>query len=803
MQKRKLYCIIEQMENDLIVTRKENENLINENAARVLPMVALRGKVILPSVATSFDVGREMSLRALNEALSGEDESLLFVCSQVDADVENPTIADLYEVGTVCKIKHCMRMPGDSLRVNVSALYAARIARVCSTSEYFSVVVEEMQPDYGEPNETEAYTRFVKDEIKAYFNAGGTKILKDPFPTILAIADANDFVNAATYNFNFKESDKQRVLELRSVIDKLRLFYELLSKETEIAAIQKEISEKVRASIEKNQREYYLREELKAIHEELGDEDDERAEIEKRIKDKKMPAEVEEKALKELFRMGKMNPSSPDYTVLNTYLEWLTDLPYNESTVDTADLKVAEKILDDDHYGLEKVKSRITEYLAVLKLTGKIGDSILCLYGPPGVGKTSIAKSVARALGRKFVRMSLGGVKDEAEIRGHRKTYVGAIPGRMIYAMKEAGTVNPVVLLDEIDKLSSDLRGDPASALLEVLDPEQNSTFRDRYLEVPYDLSKVLFITTANSLDTVPSPLLDRMEVIELNGYTRNEKYEIARRYLVPKEKEKNGVAGCDVRFTESGIYELIDGYTKEAGVRNLEREIGGVCRKIATRIAENDRKRKYTVNADAVKKLLGAERYSYTDELRGDEVGACTGLAWTSVGGVTLTVEVALIRGKGNLVLTGKLGEVMQESAKIAYSFVKLHTEELGISPSVFENTDAHVHVPEGATPKDGPSAGVTITVALISAFTGRKVRGDVAMTGEATLRGKVLPIGGLKEKSLAAFRLGVKNVIMPKGNVKDLEEIPENIRKEMTFYPVSTIGEACEIALRKDADK
>ena len=514
-----------------------------------------------------------------------------------------------------------------------------------------------------------------------------------------------------------------------------------------------------------------------------------------------MPTEVEEKALKELARMDKMNPSSPDYTVLGGYLDWLLDLPYNEETKDETDLKSAEKILDEDHYGLEKVKRRITEYLAVLKLTGKVGGSILCLYGPPGVGKTSVAKSVARALNRKFVRMSLGGVKDEAEIRGHRKTYVGAIPGRIIYAMKEAGTINPVILLDEIDKLSSDLRGDPASALLEVLDPEQNSTFRDRYLEVPYDLSKVLFITTANTLDTVPAPLLDRMEVIELGGYTRNEKFEIAKRYLIPKEKEKNGISAYTVNFTEDGIYELIDGYTKEAGVRNLEREIGGVCRKIATKIAEGVRRKRFIVDTAEVKNLLGAEKFSATDELRGDEIGAATGLAWTSVGGVTLTIEVALMKGKGALMLTGKLGEVMQESAKIACSYVRLHTAELGIDPTVFENTDIHIHVPEGATPKDGPSAGITITTAVISAFTGRKVRGDVAMTGEVTLRGKVLPIGGLKEKSLAAFRLGIRNIIIPKGNVKDLEEIPENIRAELTFNPVENMNEVCAIAL-KDAD-
>lgn len=790
------------MEDNTLLTENISENLINTEENKAIPMIALRGKVILPSVATSFDVGREKSLRAVDKALSNTEDSIIFVAAQIDASVEEPTVSDLFDIGVVCRIKHCSRMPGDNLRVSVDALYAAKLTMVFSDEEYFSVGVEEIVPDYGDEVETEAYFRFVKDEMRDYFGTQGLKTVKEPFATILGMDNAYSFVNAATYNIGFKEGDKQRVLEISTVKDKLYAFYELLAGEIEITKAQKDIAEKVKIGIEKNQREYYLREQLKAIHSELGDNDGEHEALENKIKSKKMPAEVEEKALKELFRMGKMNPTSPDYTVLDTYLEWLTDLPYNEQTEDTRELVDAEKILDEDHYGLESVKRRITEYLAVLKLTGKTGGSILCLYGPPGVGKTSIARSVARALGRKFVRMSLGGVKDEAEIRGHRKTYIGAIPGRIIYAMKEAGTVNPVILLDEIDKLSSDLRGDPASALLEVLDPEQNSTFRDRYLEVPYDLSKVLFITTANSLDTVPSPLLDRMEVIELGGYTRNEKYEIAKRYLVPKEIEKNGLKDCNVTFKESGIYELIDGYTREAGVRNLEREIGGICRKIAVAYAENKRKKKFAVDADEVKRLIGAERFIYTDELRSDEVGACTGLAWTAVGGKTLTVEVALMKGKGELALTGKLGEVMQESAKIAYSYVKLHAEELGIEQKVFDETNVHVHVPEGATPKDGPSAGVTLTTAIVSAFTGRKVRGDIAMTGEVTLRGKVLPIGGLKEKSLAAFRLGITDVIMPKGNVKDIEEIPENIKKEINFIPVTDVNEVLSVALRGKDD-
>lgn len=784
------------MESIKDYNEKNIENAITSPEVLTLPMIALRGKVILPNVYTSFDVGRIKSLAAVNAAVDSENP-LVFVSAQKDAKVENPSLKDVFEIGTVCRIKNVTRMPGDNIRVNVNALFAAKIVTSEDNDKYFSVTVKEIEGDFTD-TETEAYLRIVKTELTNFLSQPNVKANKEVFSNVLALDKPLEFVYAATYNMNFKEGDKQRILEIPDTKTKLYEFLNLLVQEIEIAKVEKTIAEKVKINVEKSQREYYLREQLKAIHSELGDDEDELENLKQRILDKKMPSEVEEKALKELSRMDKMNPSSPDYTVLNTYLDWLLDLPFNEESKDRESLLDAEAILEADHYGLEKVKERIVEYLAVLKLTGKVGGSILCLYGPPGVGKTSIAKSVARALDRKFVRMSLGGVKDEAEIRGHRKTYVGAMPGRIMYAMKDAGTCNPVVLLDEIDKLSSDLRGDPASALLEVLDPEQNSTFRDRYLEIPYDLSKVLFITTANSLDTVPSPLLDRMEVIELSGYTRNEKAEIAKRYLVPKEIEKNGLDSKKIEFTESGVYRLIDGFTREAGVRNLEREIGSVCRKAATSFAEGKRKRKYVIDADEVGALLGADRFSYTDELRNDEVGCATGLAWTQVGGTTLPVEVALYKGKGNLVLTGKLGDVMQESAKIALTYVKMHSTELGIDEKEFENNDVHIHVPEGATPKDGPSAGVTLTTAIASAFTGRKVRGDIAMTGEVTLRGKVLPIGGLKEKSLAAYRLGVRNVIIPDKNEKDLEEIPSNIRKEMKFVPVSDLREVLSTALR-----
>ena len=773
------------------------ENIIVSPEVRTIPMVALRGKVILPSVATSFDVGRIKSLAAINAAVD-TDEALIFVSAQRDAKVEEPVEQDVCSVGTVCRIRHITRMPGDNIKVNVNALFAAEIISYHENENYFLVTVKERIAADADDAETEAYFRVVKTELANFLKSPEVKVNKDVFANILALDKAEDFVNAASYNMNFKEGDKQQILELANIKDKLYAFFNLLVHEIEIIKTEKEISDKVKASVEKSQREYYLRERLKAIHSELGDDEDEREQLKQRILDKKLPKVVEEKALKEFSRMDKMSPSSPDYTVLSGYLDWILDLPFSEESKDRESLSDAKKILEEDHFGLEKVKERIIEYLAVLKLTGKIGGSILCLYGPPGVGKTSIAKSVARALDRKFVRMSLGGVKDEAEIRGHRKTYVGAMPGRIIYAMKEAGTINPVILLDEIDKLSSDLRGDPASALLEVLDPEQNVAFRDRYLEIPYDLSKVLFITTANSLDTIPAPLLDRMEVLELSGYTRNEKFEIAKRYLVPKETTKNGLDPARLSFEENAVYRLIDGFTREAGVRNLEREIGSVCRKIAAKTADDKRKKKIKVDEKTIEELLGADRYSYTDELRNDEVGCATGLAWTQVGGTTLPVEVALYPGKGNLNLTGKLGDVMQESAKIALTYIKLHAKELEIDPKKFEEYDVHIHVPEGATPKDGPSAGVTLSTAIASAFTGKKVRGDIAMTGEVTLRGKVLPIGGLKEKSLAAFRLGIKNVIIPKQNVKDLEEIPANIRKEMNFIPVSTVTEVLDEAIR-----
>ena len=615
---------------------------------------------------------------------------------------------------------------------------------------------------------------------------------------MLGIEDYEEFVNVAAFNLSFNESEKQKILEERNTVRRLELLAINLNNLINRQGIEKTIAERVQKNIEKNQKEFYLREQLKAIHTELGDDENEVQILREKILEKKMVEQDRKKVLKELDRMSRMPSSSPDYTVLRTYIDWIIDLPFGVTTSDREDLTEAIKILDHDHFGLEKVKERIIEYIAVLKLTKKLNGSIICLVGPPGVGKTSVATSIAHALSRKFVRMSLGGVKDEAEIRGHRKTYIGAMPGRIIYALKNAGVSNPVFLLDEIDKLSSDMRGDPASALLEVLDPEQNKTFRDRYIEIPYDLSEVLFITTANSLETIPAPLLDRMEVISLDGYTREEKAEIAKRYLIPKKRAANGLTDKNVAITDEAIDAIVKGYTLEAGVRDLERKIDAIMRKIATRLAEKGKIRKQTVTVDNLADFLGSPRYLDNDKLDEDEVGAATGLAWTMFGGTTLTIEVSTVSGKGEILLTGKLGDVMKESARAALSYIRANADKYGIKQDVFSQTDIHIHVPEGATPKDGPSAGVTMATAILSALTGRKVRKDIAMTGEITLRGKVLPIGGLKEKSLAAFRSGIYKVIIPAQNKKDIEDIPKNIASQLEIIPVKEVDEIFSLALR-----
>ena len=751
-----------------------------------IPVIPLRGRVIFPDTVVSFDAGRLISLNAVKRAT--DTDMQLLVCAQPDSEKDEITADDICKVGTVVKIKQITRLPSDSVRILCEGLCRVRV-RSFSFEECFCAEADEIKVTHGDPVLEEAYFRTAKD-IMRDISSSENRFTKDAIARLDRCGDPDEYINVAANSLPLRDEIKQQILECDNVTERLRMLEKCLNDELEIMRLGRKINAAVRQSIDKNQREYYLREQLKAIHAELGDDDDEREALAEKIKAKGMPQEVEEKALKEIAKMDKMPSSSPEYTVIRNYLDWLVDLPWKEQTEDTADLKDAVKILNEDHYGLEKIKERITEYLAVLKLTGTLNAPILCFVGPPGVGKTSIATSVARALGRKFVRMSLGGVKDEAEIRGHRRTYIGSMPGRIIYGLKNAGTINPVFLLDEIDKLSSDMRGDPASALLEVLDPAQNNTFRDRYLEVPYDLSKVLFITTANSVDTIPGPLLDRMELIEISGYTEEEKLQIAIRYLIPKRLKANGLSEGDVTFTEGAIRAIIEGYTREAGVRSLERNIDAVCRKIAVKVAEGASAKK-KVTAESLHALLGAARFRQDESSsRRNEVGAATGLAWTAVGGTTLTIEVSAMHGKGEIQLTGKLGDVMKESARAAISYIRSNSAEYGIADSAFENTDIHIHVPEGATPKDGPSAGITMATAILSAFTKKPVRGDVAMTGEITLLGNVLPIGGLKEKALAAYRTGVKNVIIPEENKKDLEEIPKNIREKINFIPVSDVG-------------
>lgn len=751
------------------------------------PLLALRGRVAFPNTVFSFDVGRSLSLSAVKAAAEGD--SRLFLCAQRQSDKDEISEGDIYNIGTVVRLKQISRIGGgDNLRITVEGLFRASTRQLNREGVFYKATVEEMFSPRNDPSATEAYLRTAREMVKEVADTEG-RIPKDGLANILKSSEAEEFCNIVMHYLQVPVSKKQTNLELLRTLDRLKHLDDVLNEELEICRLERRISAVVRRNIDKNQKEYYLREQLKAIHAELGDDGQERDELEKRIKEKGMGEEAEKKCLKELSRMSGMQTSSPDYNVLRVYLDWMLDLPWKESTEDTEKLSDAVKILNEDHYGLDDIKERITEYLAVMKRTGGLNAPILCFVGPPGVGKTSIASSVARSLGRKFIRMSLGGVKDEAEIRGHRKTYVGAMPGRIISGMKKAGTVNPVFLLDEVDKISSDMRGDPADALLEVLDPAQNSTFVDRYIEVPYDLSKVLFITTANSLDTIPAPLLDRMEIIKLTGYTPEEKREIAKRYLVPKRRTANGLVKDEFAVTDGAIDKIIDGYTLEAGVRGLERQIDALCRKCAVKLL-NEKCGNIRITKNSLQEYLGAPRYDRDAKLGdSDEIGAATGLAWTAVGGTTMTIEVSAMQGKGDILLTGKLGDVMKESARTAISYIRSNSASYGIDNSVFETTDIHIHVPEGATPKDGPSAGITMATAILSAFTHKPVRQSVAMTGEITLRGKVLPIGGLKEKALAAYRIGIHEVIIPADNRKDLDEIPQSVKDSINFIPVTDV--------------
>ncbi len=759
------------------------------------PLLALRGRVLFPDTTVNFDVGRPISISAVKS--SAEYESRLFVCAQKQSDKEDITDEDVYTAGTVVKIRQITRLPGSTVRLTVEGLFRAQARQVRKENGTYIATVEEIVPVRGDKSLEEAYFRTSKEILKD-ITSTDSRLSKDALSALDRCSDPDVFVNLAAHYLQIKTEQKQDLLQCARTVDRLKKVDKLLNDELEIMRLERKINTVVRQNIDKNQKEYYLREQLKAIHSELGDDGEECDELKEKIEGMDMPEEAKNKCLKELSRMSRMQTSSPDYNVLRVYLDWMLDIPWSECTEDTEVLADAVKVLEDDHYGLEKIKERITEYLAVLKRTGGHNAPILCFVGPPGVGKTSIASSIARALGRNFVRMSFGGVKDEAEVRGHRKTYVGAMPGRIISGMKKAGSINPVFLLDEVDKISSDMRGDPAGALLEVLDPAQNSTFVDRYIEVPYDLSKVLFITTANSLDTIPVPLLDRMEIIELTGYTPEEKREIAKRYLVPRRREANGLKASEISITDRAIDAIIDGYTMEAGVRGLERKIDAVCRKAAVKLSDGKSK-KLSVTDKNLEDILGSKRYVRDGgALKGDEVGAATGLAWTSVGGITLTIEVSAMQGKGDVLLTGKLGDVMKESARAAISYIRSNSASYGIDNSLFEKTDIHIHVPEGATPKDGPSAGITMATAILSAFTHKPVKKSIAMTGEITLRGKVLPIGGLKEKALAAYRIGIHDVIIPAENQKDLEDIPKSVRESINFIPVTEVDTVFKNAIQ-----
>jgi len=774
--------------------------MISNKSIVEMPLIPLRGLSVFPHMVLHFDVGREKSIKALEEAMIIDQK--IFLTSQKDMDVDTPTQEDFYEFGTVCKIKQMLKLPGDAIRVLVEGISRGKINQIIFDEPYFRAEITKFEEEVIENDpEIEALKRGCLTAFEKYV-AISNKISPDVLISVSTITEISRFVDVLASNITLKIDQKQKLIETISVKERLEILYSLLLSEIEILEVEKQINDKVRRHINKMQKEYYLREQLKVIKEELGEEndhDDEMAEFYDRLKKLKLNKKITEKVSKEIDRLSRLSPASAESGVIRNYINTILELPWNKQTKDKIDIKRSREILDEDHYGLKTVKERVLEYLAVRELTKSMKGPIICLVGPPGVGKTSIAKSIARSLDRKFVRMSLGGVRDEAEIRGHRRTYIGAIPGRIMTNIKEAGSKNPVFLFDEIDKLSSDFRGDPASALLEVLDPEQNKEFTDHFLEVPFDLSKVMFITTANSLSTIPRPLLDRMEVIQVSGYTEYEKLNIAKRYLVPKKNKEHGLENFGFNLSDNTLMDIINLYTRESGVRELERKIATVCRKAATVIVEK-KKKSVRVNGQNLAKFLGAPRYRIDEISLRDEVGVVTGLAWTAVGGETLSVEVTTMRGSGKLVLTGQLGDVMKESARAGLSYVRTKIEEYDMPEDFHEKLDIHIHIPEGAIPKDGPSAGITMATAMISALSGIPVDRKVAMTGEITLRGRALAIGGFKEKSLAAKRVGIKKILFPKDNIKDLEDIPETVKKEIEFIPVETMDEVLAHALKKD---
>lgn len=766
---------------------------------RIIPLLPLRGILVFPYMIIHLDVGREKSISALEESMVHDRQIMLATQKEAQNDAPNPE--DVFTFGTVAEIKQLLKLPGGTIRVLVEGLHRAEILNYVEMDPFYKVEIQEFDEAEVKTPEIEALTRTAIHQFEQWVKLS-KKIPPETLVSVVVVEEPGRLTDLIASHLALKIEDKQALLDAVDIKERLSKLCEILGREMEILELEKRINVRVRKQMEKTQKEYYLREQLKAIQKELGEKDDRTAEAEEyreRLSKAELPQDVADKINKEIERLEKMPPMAAESAVIRTYLDWLLALPWDEETIDNLDIAIAENILNEDHYGLEKVKERILEYLSIRKLAEKIKGPILCLVGPPGVGKTSLARSIARSMGRKFVRVSLGGVRDEAEIRGHRRTYVGALPGRIIQGMRNANSKNPVFLLDEIDKMSADFRGDPSAALLEVLDPEQNNTFSDHYVELPFDLSRVLWIVTANVMHNIPRPLLDRMEVISIAGYTEEEKIQIAKRYLIPKQMRDHGLSDQQIIFSEGTLQKVISDYTREAGVRNLERNIAGLCRKVARQIVQNKRN-SVKITAQNLHTLLGAPKYRRRQAENVAQIGVTTGLAWTEVGGEVLHTEVSIMKGKGKLLLTGQLGEVMRESAQAGFSYIRTRAKELGIDEEFYENNDIHIHLPEGAIPKDGPSAGITMAAAMVSALTGKAVRNDIAMTGEITLRGRVLPVGGIKEKVLAAHRVGIKTIILPKENQRDIDEIPPNVKRHLEFFLVEHMDEVLLHALVKE---
>ncbi|KMY51130.1 endopeptidase La [Peribacillus loiseleuriae] len=762
----------------------------------IVPLLPLRGLLVYPTMVLHLDVGRDKSVQALEKAMVGDH--LIFLTTQKDVSLEEPGEEDIYQMGTLTKVKQMLKLPNGTIRVLVEGLNRAQIIEFYDNETQFSAKVEVYEDSDEKEIEHQALMRTLLEYFEQYIKMS-KKITPETFAVTADIEEPGRLADVVASHLPLKPKEKQEILETIDVKERLSKIIEIINNEKEVLNLEKKIGQRVKRSMERTQKEYYLREQMKAIQKELGDKEGKTGEIAvltEKINEVGMPEHIKETAMKELDRYEKVPSSSAESSVIRNYIEWLITLPWSKATKDDLNIQKAEKVLNRDHHGLEKVKERVLEYLAVQQLTQSLKGPILCLVGPPGVGKTSLARSIATSMNRNFVRISLGGVRDESEIRGHRRTYVGAMPGRIIQGMKKAGTINPVFLLDEIDKMSNDFRGDPSAAMLEVLDPEQNNHFSDHYIEETYDLSKVMFIATANNLATIPGPLRDRMEIISIAGYTEIEKLHIAKDHLLIRQMENHGLQKTQLQVREDALINIIRYYTREAGVRSLERQLASICRKTAKIIVSGEKKR-VVISEKNVEDFLGKTIFHYGQAETEDQVGVATGLAYTTVGGDTLQIEVSLSPGKGKLVLTGQLGDVMKESAQAAFSFVRTKTEQLGIDANFHEKQDIHIHVPEGAVPKDGPSAGITLATALISALTGRPIHREVGMTGEITLRGRVLPIGGLKEKSLAAHRAGLTKIIIPKNNEKDIDDIPESVRKELEFVLVSHVDEVLEHAL------